>query len=87
MFIRAKLAMGEATAIMAPYQAVLKLQGSVERYMFVNNKGVAKRVRVSLGQRFDDQIEIIADGIGEGDEIVISGQARLKDGAKLNVVK
>jgi multidrug efflux pump subunit AcrA (membrane-fusion protein) len=44
-------------------------------------------VPVKLGQRFDDQVEIISDEIQVGDELVVIGQARLVDGVKLEIVK
>jgi multidrug efflux pump subunit AcrA (membrane-fusion protein) len=47
---------------------------------------VAKRVDVTLGQRFDDRIEVVSDEIKEGDQIVVTGQARLVDGVKLEIV-
>ena len=86
MFARATLEMGEIETLLVPYQTVLKLQGTNERYIFVNDKGVAKRVVVALGQRFDDKIEIISDEIKEGDQVVTLGQSRLVAGAKLEVV-
>ncbi|HPK20415.1 MAG TPA: efflux RND transporter periplasmic adaptor subunit [Paludibacteraceae bacterium] len=87
MFVRTTLALGKVDAIMAPYQAVLKLVGSNERYVFVNKGGVAKRVSVNLGQRFDDMVELVSTELVEGDELVTLGQAKLVDGSKLNVVK
>lgn len=87
MFVTTLLEMGKAETIVVPYQAVLKLQGSNERYIFLNNNGVAKRVTVELGQRFDENIEIISSEIKEGDEIIVAGQARLSDGVKIEVAK
>ncbi|MBQ6269481.1 MAG: efflux RND transporter periplasmic adaptor subunit [Bacteroidetes bacterium] len=87
MFVTTSLEMGKAETIVVPYQAVLKLQGSNERYIFLNNNGVAKRVTVELGQRFDENIEIISSEIKEGDEIIVAGQARLSDGVKIEVAK
>jgi len=86
MFARSTFEMGEIESLLVPYQVVLKLQGSNERYVFVNDNGIAKRVSVTLGQRFDDKIEIISNEIKEGDEIVSKGQARLVAGAKLEIV-
>lgn len=86
MFAKAKLGIGEVETMVVPYNAVLKLQGSNNRYVFLNNNGVAKRVDVTLGQRFDDRIEVVSEEISEGDQIIISGQARLVDGVKLDVV-
>ena len=77
-------------AIVVPYQSVLKLTGSNDRYVFVNEEGTARRVAVTLGQRFDDLIEIIpvkAGDIKEGDQLVITGQARLIDGSPLEIVE
>lgn len=87
MFVRTTLEMGEVEALMVPYQAVLKLTGSNNRYIFINNNGVAKRVEVTLGQRFDEKVEIMSDKIKEGDQIIVVGQARLVDGSKLEIVK
>ena len=39
-----------------------------------------------MGQRFDENVEIISEEIKEGDELVVTGQARLIDGVKLNVI-
>jgi len=85
MFARATMEMGEMQTLLVPYQTVLKMQGSNERYIFVNDNGIAKRVVVTLGQRFDDKIEIISDQIKEGDEVVRTGQAKLVTGVKIVV--
>ncbi len=87
MFVRTKIQFGEVETLIVPYQSVLKLQGSDNRYVFINNNGTAKRVDVKLGQRFDDKIEIFSDSIKDGDELIIVGQARLVDGSKLNIKK
>ncbi|MDO4216872.1 MAG: efflux RND transporter periplasmic adaptor subunit [Bacteroidales bacterium] len=89
MYVKTTMALGEVDAIVVPYQAVLKLTGSNERYVFVNDDGMARRVTVTLGQRFDDKIEIVpvkAGDLKEGDELVVTGQARLVDGCALDVV-
>jgi RND family efflux transporter MFP subunit len=85
MYVSTSISFGNVQTTIVPYQAVLKLQGSNERYVFLNKNGVAKRVAVMLGQRFDDQTEIISDEIQDGDEIVVVGQAKLIDGAPLHI--
>ena len=87
MYVKTKMSMGMARAIVVPYQAVQKLTGSNDRYVFVDEAGTARRVFVKLGQRFDEDIEVISDELKEGDRLVTVGQARLVDGAKLNVTK
>lgn len=89
MYVRTTLALGQVDALVAPYQAVLKLTGSNERYVFVNNDGVARRVAVTLGKRYDDQIEVLPVKPGdlkEGDELIVVGQAKLVDGSPLDIV-
>ena len=90
MYVCTRLAVGEVDAIVVPYQSVLKLTGSNDRYVFVSDEGCARRVAVTLGQRFDDRIEIIpveADELKSGDQLVVTGQARLVDGDKLEIVE
>ena len=87
MYVRTSMSMGKENTIVVPYQSVLKLIGSNERYVYVNNNGVAKRVFVKMGQRFDDMIEISGEGINEGVELVTIGQAKLVDGVQLTISK
>ena len=87
MYVKTKMSMGMARAMVVPYQAVLKLTGSNDRYVFLDDGGVAKRVFVKLGQRFDENIEVLSDELREGDRLVTVGQAKLVDGSKLNVTK
>lgn len=87
MYVSTTIGLGKANAIVAPYQAVEKLVGANDRYVFINEGGFAKRVSVELGQRFDQEIEIIAPEIVPGVEMVTTGQHKLVDGVKLNVVE
>lgn len=87
MYVITTIGLGKANAIVVPYQTVEKLVGANDRYVFINEEGRAKRVAVELGQRFDQDIEIIAPEIHDGVEMVVQGQHRLVDGVKLNVVE
>ena len=90
MYVRTRLGVGEVDAIVVPYQSVLKLTGSNDRYVFVADGNTARRVAVTLGQRFDDRIEIIpieSGAIKTGDQLVVTGQARLVDGVNLEIVE
>ena len=87
MYVTTTLGLGKVHTIVAPYQAVEKLVGANDRYVFINDNGRAKRVSVELGQRFDQEIEIISPEIVPGVELVTVGQHKLVDGVKLNVVK
>lgn len=86
MYVTSNLGLGKAQTILAPYSAVMKLIGSNERYVFVNDNGKAKRIGITMGQRFNEYVEIISDDIEEGMDLIITGQERLVDGVKLDVV-
>lgn len=78
---------GNTETMVVPAIAVLKLQGSNDRYVFLNKDGKAKRVAVKLGRRFEDQVELISDEIQEGDELIVVGQGRLVDGSPISITK
>ena len=86
MFCRVSLNLGEEMALVVPAVAVLKMQGSNERYVFLEDNGIARYVSVTIGKRFDDKLEVISDEIGEGSNLIISGQARLVDGDRVKVM-
>lgn len=86
MYVTTTIGLGKAKTIVAPYQAVEKLVGANDRYVFINDNGRAKRVSVELGQRFDQNIEILSPEITDGVELVTTGQHKLVDGVKINVV-
>ena len=87
MYVHSSLEMGRSEALLMPYQAVQKLTGANDRYIYLNDGGVAKRVFVQIGQRFDDKIEVLSDAVVEGVEVVTTGAEKLVDGCKLNVAK
>lgn len=85
MYVGTTLEMGNELAMIAPYNAVQKLQGSDERFVFLADGNKAKRVVVKLGQRFDDNVEIIADEITEGKKLIVQGVAKLHDGTPITI--
>ena len=87
MFGRVTIPLEESEALVLPAESILKMQGSNVRYLFKEENGLAKRVEVEVGQRFDDKLEVISKDLKEGDHIVVEGQARLLDGNKVEVVK
>ena len=85
IYVTTTLGLGKENTIVVPYQSVEKLIGSNERFVFINENGHAKRVSVKLGQRFDENIEIIAPEIHAGVEYIYLGQSKLVDGVKISV--
>lgn len=87
MYVTTTIGLGKENTIVVPYQSVEKLVGANDRYVFIVEDGHAKRVAVTLGQRFDQDIEISAPEIQAGVEYVTTGQHKLVDGVRVNVVK
>jgi RND family efflux transporter MFP subunit len=87
MFTRITIDLEKTNALVLPAVAVLKMQGSNVRYLFVNENGKAKRIEVELGNRFDDKVEVISKELKIGDKVVVNGQARLLNGMEIEVVE
>lgn len=87
MFVKTSITLKETSILLLPDYAVLKMQGSNNRYLFVNNNGIAKRVAVKIGNRYDDKIEVLSDQLKKGDQIIVSGQSRIFNGDELEIVK
>jgi membrane fusion protein, multidrug efflux system len=88
MFARVSLYMGEMTSLFVPATAVVKQEGTNDRYLFlVENDTIARKVLISLGERYDDNLEVISESVKEGQQLIISGQDKLLDKSKIKVVK
>ncbi|HPF52032.1 MAG TPA: efflux RND transporter periplasmic adaptor subunit [Draconibacterium sp.] len=87
IFGRVTIPLEKTSVLVLPAESVLKMQGSNVRYLFKEENGIAKRVEVEIGQRFNDKLEVISKDLKEGDKIVVEGQERLLDGNKVEVVK
>lgn len=87
MYVNTELDLDRVNALMVPYESVMRLVGSDQRYMFKDVDGVARRVIVNIGQRIDDKIEVTSDSLKQGDKIVVVGQTKLIDGEKLKEAK
>lgn len=87
MFIRVSMDLGEVETFVVPAATVLLQEGTNIRYVFVDEQGLAKRIEVNLGKRFDDQLEIISDNLREGNLLVSEGQSRLLNDDKIEIIK
>lgn len=86
MFATIEIELKDVEAVVMPAISVLKLEGTNERYVFVNDQGKAKQINVKLGKRFDDKIELISNQIKVGDELIVEGQANLLDGSAIEII-
>jgi membrane fusion protein (multidrug efflux system) len=87
MFVRVSMYLGEVETFVVPANTVLMQEGTNIRYVFVANSGVAKRVEVLIGKRFDDNLEIISDNLKEGDLVITEGQSGLISEDKIEIVQ
>ena len=87
MFARVTVKFGVNNNVVIPDVAVVKQQGSGERFVYVlNEDGTVSYVRVVLGRRMGAEYEVL-EGLKDGDKIVTGGQIRLKDGIKVSVTE
>lgn len=88
MFARVIMNFGTARHVVVPDRAVVKQSGSGNKYVYVYNPadGTVSYNRVELGRRIDNTYEIIS-GVPDDATVVITGQTRLADGVKVDVLK
>ena len=86
MYSTVTLELGDRQALLVPAIAVQKQPGTNDRFIFVYKEGVAKRIQVTLGERLDDQLELITNGVKEGDMLIYAGQVNLMDGDRVQLV-
>ncbi len=85
MFARATVTFGVNNSIIIPDVAVVKQQGSGERFVYVlNEDGTVTYTKVVLGRRMGAEYEVL-EGLSDGAKVVTGGQVRLKDGVKVIV--
>ena len=85
MFARVVVNFGSNNNVVVPDVAVVKQQGSGERFVYVlNEDGTVTYQKVVLGRRMGAEYEVL-EGLKDGARIVTGGQIRLKDGVKVTV--
>ncbi len=87
MFARVALNFGSAENVVVPDRAVVKQSGSGNKYVYVlRPDSTVSYNRVELGRRIGNTYELIS-GVEDGNNVVVAGQTRLADGAKVSVIK
>ena len=85
MFARVVVDFGSSNNVVIPDVAVVKQQGSGERFVYIlNQDGTVNYQKILLGRRMGAEYEVL-EGLKDGDRIVVGGQIRLKDGIKVTV--
>ena len=85
MFARVTVNFGSNNSVVIPDVAVVKQQGSGERFVYIlNDDNTVTYQRVVLGRRMGAEYEVL-EGVEDGAKVVTGGQIRLKDGIKVTV--
>jgi membrane fusion protein (multidrug efflux system) len=87
MFARVLLDLGETEALVVSAMAIIKQEGTNDRYVFIANGEIARKISVQIGDRYDDKVEIISDEIKVGDKLIVAGQDKLMDGSRIKIVQ
>ena len=83
MFARVTFNFGSQMSVVVPDQAIQKQVGSGVRFVYLyNTNGTVEFRQVELGRRLGTRYEILS-GLQNGAQVVVSGQSRLADGAKV----
>ncbi len=86
MFARVKIKVGQGQGVIIPESAIVPLPGSNVNYVFVLKGDTARRRNVTLGRKFDGEVEVLS-GVNENEIVVTTGQTKLTDGIKVKIVE
>lgn len=84
MFARTKFEMSTKDGIMVPDIAVQKQIGTDDRFVYVNNGGVAERRSVSIGRLIGSQYDILS-GVEVGEEVLTTAFSRISNGTAIEI--
>ena len=86
MFARVTINFGTKDNVVVPDLAIVKQAGTGDRYVYVYKDGKVSYNKVELGRRMGQEYELIS-GIPDHSQVVIAGQAKLTNGAEVEVEK
>ena len=88
MFARVTLPYGKSKNVVIPDQAVQKLLGSGDRFVYIYNPAdsTVRYSKVELGRRLDTEFEVYS-GVQSGEIVVTKGHLGLTNGCKAELVK
>ena len=88
MFARVTLPYGKVKNVVIPDQAVQKLLGSGDRFVYIYNPAdsTVRYSKVELGRRMDAEFEVLS-GVKSGETVVTKGHMGITNGSKVEVVK
>ncbi|MBO7641111.1 MAG: efflux RND transporter periplasmic adaptor subunit [Bacteroidales bacterium] len=87
MYARVKVTWGSNNSVVVPDQAIVKQEGTGQRYVYTLNADgkTVSFVPIELGRHIGAEYEVLS-GLEEGQRYVSKGQAALKDGIEVKIV-
>lgn len=85
MFARATVKFGAKERVVVPDKAVVKQSGTNDKFVYILDGDSVNYTKVILGRRVGDIYEVIS-GVEQGQKVVVAGQSKLVDKAKVEVV-
>ncbi len=86
MYARVTVNFGTRRSIIVPDQAVVKQEGTGTRFIYVlRSDGTVSYLPITVGRHIGQEYEVLS-GLEDGMQVVVKGQAALKDGVKVNVL-
>lgn len=86
MYARVTMNYGVNKNVVVPDNAIVKQQGSGDRYVYVYKDGKVSYNKIELGRRMGNRYEVIS-GVQDGDLVVTAGYTKLSDGMEVEVIK
>lgn len=87
MYARVNVKFGTNHNIVLPDQAIVRQEGSGQRFVYtVNPDSTVRLVPVTLGRHMGSDYEILS-GVEAGETVVIKGGSALKGGSKVQIIK
>ena len=83
MIASLRILLDESVAMVVPVEALVG-QGEAESTVFVVAGGFARRRAVTLGERWDREVEVLS-GLAAGDAVITSGKDRVADGQAVQI--
>jgi RND family efflux transporter MFP subunit len=86
MYARATVNFGSIHNVVVPDQAIVRMEGTGQRFVYVlNANNTVSLVPVTPGRHIGSEYEIV-EGLADGAKVVVKGQSTLKDGMNVNVL-
>ena len=88
MYAKVTVTFGQDNSVVVPDAAIVKMQGSGQRSVFVYNAAdstVTEKI-VTLGRHTEGKYQIL-NGVDAGDQVVVKGLASLRNGSKVTLAQ